>query len=177
MCAPECLKFSPAPERHVTLVARVRRRIERDRLVPEYSQHLHPLSVVPDGACDDAPGTGHTNHFVQRFGPIGDEIQHEKRERPVEAPIEKPKVLGIADLEPDQIPWMTPLGEGDIRCGGINANDVTGRGNCGDSRRQCPGSRSDIKDGIAVANSGKFDHERGEGPTPSAHEPLVLVAR
>jgi hypothetical protein len=177
MFAPERRKFSFAAQRHVPLVSRVHRRVERNRFVPEYAQHLHALSVVPHGPRDGAAWPRHSNHLVQRFRRIRDEIEHQERERPVEASIAEPKLLRVTDFEPDEVPWMTRPGKVDIRCGGINADNAAGRGNHSDSRYQRASARTDVQHGIAVANSGESNEERSKLATPSPHESLVRITR
>jgi hypothetical protein len=155
MFTPEQRKFSLAAQRHVPLVSSVHRRIERNRFVPEYAQHLHALSVVPHGRRDGAARPRHANHLVQGFRAIRDEIEHQKRERPVEASIPETKLLRITDFEPDGVLCMTRPGKVDIRCGGITADHAAGRGARNDSRCQRPSPRSDVQYVIAVANPGK----------------------
>src|SRR5919108_2594561 len=99
MLAPERLELSSAAERHVLLVTRVHGGVERDGLVPEDAQHLHPVVIVPDGARDGAAAARDTNHLAQRFRSIGNEVEDEERKRPIEASVRKPKQLRISNLE------------------------------------------------------------------------------
>ena len=95
MCAPECRKFSLAAQGHVPLVSSGHRRIKRYRFVPEYAQHLHILSVIPHGCRYRTVRPCHTNHLVQRLRGIRDEVEHEKRQRPLEASIGEPELLRV----------------------------------------------------------------------------------
>jgi hypothetical protein len=71
---------------------------------------------------------------------------------------------------------MTRLSECDIRRRGLDADDVTGRGDRGDGHRQSPGPRSNVQYDIDVANPGKSHQQRHQLSTPSAHEALVRIA-
>src|SRR4030095_16666241 len=71
---------------------------------------------------------------------------------------------------------MPRLSDRNIRCRGIDADDLAGRGHGGDSRRQGTRPRSEVQYHVARANSGEFHHEWRARSTPSAHEALVRVA-
>ena len=94
---------------------------------------------------------------------------------PVEACVQEPKLLGIADFEPDTIHRMTRLGRRHIRRGGIDTVTRLDGATATTAAVNAPVPESDVNDGVAVANSGEFHEERGECSAPPAHEALVRV--
>src|SRR5687767_8644563 len=103
MFTPERGELTLPAQRHVALVSSLDRRIERNRFVPKDAEHLHVLSVIPHGCRNCAAGPRHTNHLVQCFRAVRNEIEHQERECPVEASIAEPQLLRIAALEANTV--------------------------------------------------------------------------
>src|ERR1035438_2617262 len=81
------------------------------RAVPESSEHLHTISIVPDGCRDSPPWFSDATNLPQGFDGIRDEIEHQQRETGVKARIGKTQLLCIAGLEPHPIwKWILTLG-------------------------------------------------------------------
>jgi hypothetical protein len=79
LIAPEGPELSSAAERHVPFIPGGGGRTERTRFVPEGSQHLHSLSVVPDGGRDGAARPCHSNHLGQRLRGSGMKLSASSR--------------------------------------------------------------------------------------------------
>src|SRR5262245_41408401 len=124
MFAPEAGKFSAAAERHSSFVSSISGGIELACFIPKQAQHLHTFCIIPYGCRDDAACFGRAYHFAHRFRAIRDEIDHQKRQRPIELAISESKLLRIAHPELNTAFPMTHLRKGHIRGGWINADDT-----------------------------------------------------
>src|SRR5215472_9145606 len=78
---PEFPKLTLAEKFHVPRVLWLNRGVECDGFIPEESEHLHALVVIPYTGANDALRTRHTAHLADRFVVIRDEVHHEEGHR------------------------------------------------------------------------------------------------
>ena len=142
--------------------------------IPEVADQAHAVVEVPHASGRDAARAEHAPHLGSGRCRIGDEVEHELGERPVEARIGERERLAGGDLHGDSRIAAPALGDERLR--GVDRRDRGGPEAANELGSQRPGAAADVQSGDSRLHRGHIGEGSGERRRIPAHEAIVGLA-
>ena len=143
---------------------------------PTAPQHAHPAAVVPHGSGEHARGSGDPQHLGHRPLGIGHEVEHEERERGVDAVVVERQCLGLAVLEADAVRLALGVGPGsgglDEPRSRVDTHDLALRPPIGHRPGQVAGAGPDVEHPPGARHASTRTTSRRAGASSMLHRPM-----
>ena len=150
--------------------------IKRNGRVPKGAHHLHGAGIIPNIGRDNALRTRGSPHLADRFGLIGNKVDHQTRYGSIERMAREGQRLRVADSEARPRIGHGLAREGDKAVGRIDAGHLTWRCACKDDFAQGARAAAYI-DPITARRHAEPVHELpGNETAPAADIGLIRVA-